>query len=150
MRQPVEQRKRPGSLRSPGLCEQSVEGARLGASFSRMQRTLGPIKAITHRQGGTHERNQPLRGSVDSNDAARFHDEAFQDRKVARCSRFLNEGRTVKSLYGGVNPCQEHEQVGLSPSEQQFLALALKAWRATNSAGRKALRSHLTALANGA
>lgn len=31
----------------------------------------------------------------------------------------------------------------LSPAEQQFLDLALRAWRATNSAGRKALRAHL-------
>jgi len=44
---------------------------------------------------------------------------------------------------------EEREQAGLSQAEQQFLALALKAWRATNSAGRKALRSHLMAIANG-
>src|SRR5437868_12802169 len=44
---------------------------------------------------------------------------------------------------------EEREQVGLTQAEQQFLALALKAWRATNSAGRKALRSHLMAIANG-
>lgn len=43
---------------------------------------------------------------------------------------------------------EEREPVGLSQAEQQFLALALKAWRATNSAGRKALRSHLTGIAN--
>ena len=30
----------------------------------------------------------------------------------------------------------------VSPAEQQFLTLALKAWRATNSDGRKALRAH--------
>jgi hypothetical protein len=44
---------------------------------------------------------------------------------------------------------EEREQAGLSQAEQQFLALALKAWRATNSARRKALRSHLMAIANG-
>jgi hypothetical protein len=42
---------------------------------------------------------------------------------------------------------EEREQVGLSQAEQQFLALALKAWRATNSAGRKALRSQLSSVA---
>ena len=31
----------------------------------------------------------------------------------------------------------------VAPAEQAFLDLALKAWRATNSAGRKALREHL-------
>jgi hypothetical protein len=45
---------------------------------------------------------------------------------------------------------EEREQQGLSQAEQQFLALALKAWRATNSAGRKALRSHLSTIAGGA
>jgi hypothetical protein len=44
---------------------------------------------------------------------------------------------------------EAREQVGLSHAEQQFLALALKAWRATNSAGRKALRSQLVSIANG-
>jgi len=38
---------------------------------------------------------------------------------------------------------EEREAAGLTPAEQQFLALALKAWRATNSAGRKALREQL-------
>ena len=42
---------------------------------------------------------------------------------------------------------EEREPVGLSPAEQQFLALALKAWRATNSEGRKALKTHLKTLA---
>lgn len=32
---------------------------------------------------------------------------------------------------------------GPSAAEQQFLELALKAWRSTNVAGRKALRDHL-------
>jgi hypothetical protein len=38
---------------------------------------------------------------------------------------------------------EEREAVGLTQAEQQFLGLALKAWRATNSDGRKALRAHL-------
>jgi len=38
---------------------------------------------------------------------------------------------------------EERESVGLTPAEQQFLALALQAWRSTNTAGRKALREHL-------
>lgn len=35
---------------------------------------------------------------------------------------------------------EEREATGLSPGEQQFLALALKTYRATNSDGRKRLR----------
>jgi hypothetical protein len=35
----------------------------------------------------------------------------------------------------------------VSAAEQQFLALALRAWRATNSAGPKALRSQLRQIA---
>jgi hypothetical protein len=35
----------------------------------------------------------------------------------------------------------------VAPAEQAFLDLALKAWRATNSAGRKALREHLKLVA---
>jgi hypothetical protein len=42
---------------------------------------------------------------------------------------------------------EERPSEGVSPAEQQFLALALRAWRATNSEGRKALRTHLTELA---
>ena len=42
---------------------------------------------------------------------------------------------------------EEREAAGLTPAEQQFLALALKAWRATNSEGRKALRAQLKQLA---
>ena len=42
---------------------------------------------------------------------------------------------------------QERAAAGTSPGEQQFLALALKAWRATNSDGRKALRAHLRGVA---
>ena len=33
-----------------------------------------------------------------------------------------------------------HEAQGLTPAEQQFLALALKAWRAANAEGRKRLK----------
>ena len=74
-------RKRPGTFRIPGLCEQSLEGARLGAPFSRIQWALAPIKAIARRNSPVHrhrceqrdERNQPLQGSVGSNDVVRFH-----------------------------------------------------------------------------
>ena len=44
---------------------------------------------------------------------------------------------------------EEREPEGLSPAEQQFLALALKAWRATNADGRKALRAQLKTIAQG-
>lgn len=36
---------------------------------------------------------------------------------------------------------EEREPQGLSPAEQQFLDVALKAWRATNAEGRKRLRT---------
>ena len=42
---------------------------------------------------------------------------------------------------------EAREATGLTPVEQQFLGLALKAWRATNSNGRKALRSQLKQIA---
>ena len=42
---------------------------------------------------------------------------------------------------------QERAAEVVSQGEQQFLALALKAWRATNSDGRKALRAHLREIA---
>jgi hypothetical protein len=35
---------------------------------------------------------------------------------------------------------EERESAGLTPAEQQFLALSLQAWRSTNSAGRKTPR----------
>jgi hypothetical protein len=35
---------------------------------------------------------------------------------------------------------EEHEPQGMSASEQQFLALALNAWRNTNAEGRKRLK----------
>ncbi|QAZ39580.1 hypothetical protein C1M51_09100 [Methylibium sp. Pch-M] len=38
---------------------------------------------------------------------------------------------------------EERVVEGPSVAEQQFLELALKAWRATNAAGRKALREHV-------
>jgi hypothetical protein len=38
---------------------------------------------------------------------------------------------------------EEREPAGLTPAEQQFLALALKTYRATNSDGRKRLRQLL-------
>ena len=44
---------------------------------------------------------------------------------------------------------EEREPAGLSQAEQQFLGLALKAWRSSNSEGRKKLRSSLKAIAEG-
>ena len=41
---------------------------------------------------------------------------------------------------------EEREAAGPSPGEQQFLALALQAWRATNGAGRKALKAQMKQL----
>jgi hypothetical protein len=38
---------------------------------------------------------------------------------------------------------EDHPPQSLSPVEQQFLALALKAWRATNAEGRKRLKLSL-------
>jgi len=43
---------------------------------------------------------------------------------------------------------EERQAEGLSSAEQQFLALALKAWRATNSEGRKALKSQMKEFAS--
>lgn len=45
---------------------------------------------------------------------------------------------------------EEHEPQGLSPAEQQFLALALKAWRSTNAEGRKRLKLMMKELGGGA
>ncbi len=42
---------------------------------------------------------------------------------------------------------EEREPAGLTPAEQQFIALALSAWRATNSDGRKKLRAYVKELA---
>ena len=44
---------------------------------------------------------------------------------------------------------QEREAAGLTPGEQQFLALALQAWRATNVDGRKALKAQMKQVAQG-
>lgn len=107
MRRPIEVRKekRPGSFRNPGLCVQSLEGARLRAAHSRMHSVLVPIKlpatngwleSAAHRidlmQGDVacaqrphrrrhwqtrHERDQTLDGSVGSGDVPGFHDEAL-------------------------------------------------------------------------
>jgi hypothetical protein len=44
---------------------------------------------------------------------------------------------------------EEREAAGLSQAEQQFLALALKAWRSSNSEGRKKLRSSLRVITDG-
>jgi hypothetical protein len=38
--------KRPGSFRNPSLCVQSVEGARLSESLSRIKQTLIPIAPL--------------------------------------------------------------------------------------------------------
>jgi hypothetical protein len=42
---------------------------------------------------------------------------------------------------------EERETDALTPAERQFLELALRAWRATNSAGRKSLRSQFLEIA---
>ena len=42
---------------------------------------------------------------------------------------------------------EERAAESVSQGEQQFLALALRAWRATNGAGRKALRARLREIA---
>jgi hypothetical protein len=38
---------------------------------------------------------------------------------------------------------EARENASVTPAEEAFLALALKAWRATNSTGRKALRERM-------
>ena len=53
------QQKRPGSCRMPGLCEQSVEGARSGASLSRGRAILLTAAAAVR---ATHERKRTLGG----------------------------------------------------------------------------------------
>lgn len=45
---------------------------------------------------------------------------------------------------------EQHEPHGLSAAEQQFLALALKAWRATNADGRRRLKATVKELAEAA
>jgi hypothetical protein len=44
---------------------------------------------------------------------------------------------------------EAHEPAAVSAAEKAFMDLALAAWRATNSAGRKALREQLKAVASG-
>ena len=44
---------------------------------------------------------------------------------------------------------EEREPTGLTPAEQQFLALALKTYRGTNSDGRKKLRQWLKEFGSG-
>jgi hypothetical protein len=44
---------------------------------------------------------------------------------------------------------ESREPAVLTAGEKAFLDLSLRAWRATNSAGRKNLRSLMTAVANG-
>ena len=43
---------------------------------------------------------------------------------------------------------EERASQGLSPSEQQFISLALKAFRATNAEGRKKLKSIVKAMSD--
>jgi len=45
---------------------------------------------------------------------------------------------------------EDHPPQGVSPAEQQFLVLALKAWRASNAEGRKRLKSSLREVADAA
>jgi len=44
---------------------------------------------------------------------------------------------------------EAREAAGLTPGEQQFLALALQAWRSTNADGRKALKAQMKLAAQG-
>jgi hypothetical protein len=44
---------------------------------------------------------------------------------------------------------EEREAAGMTPGEQQFLAIALLAWRNVDSDGRKALKSRMKQLAQG-
>lgn len=45
---------------------------------------------------------------------------------------------------------ESHEPEQLSPNEKTFLDLSLRAWRATNSQGRRSLRAYLARVAEGA
>jgi hypothetical protein len=45
---------------------------------------------------------------------------------------------------------ESHEPVMLTATEKTFLDLSLRAWRATNSAGRRSLRAYLAKIAEGA
>jgi len=57
--------------------------------------------------------------------------------------------RQIEQHHGKPTGWLDHarENDSVTPAERVFLELALKAWRATNSAGRKALRAHLKGLA---
>ncbi|MBX3607673.1 MAG: hypothetical protein KF788_20535 [Piscinibacter sp.] len=56
--------------------------------------------------------------------------------------------RQIEALSGRPAGWLDVERANASPSpaESAFLELALAAWRATNSAGRRALRGHLKAI----
>ena len=85
--------KRPGSLRNPGLCEQSVEGAYLYACLARMHLAMVPLKPLLTRRKhrikgaaagagrlhrpGTHGRRQTRYGSVACGGVPGSHDETF-------------------------------------------------------------------------
>jgi hypothetical protein len=45
---------------------------------------------------------------------------------------------------------QSHEPAQPAPAEKAFLDLSLRAWRATNSQGRRSLRAYLARIAQGA
>ncbi|HEY4040025.1 MAG TPA: hypothetical protein VGM15_14480 [Burkholderiaceae bacterium] len=45
---------------------------------------------------------------------------------------------------------ESHEPAQLSPAEKAFLDLSLRAWRATNTQGRRSLRAYLARVADGA
>lgn len=60
--------------------------------------------------------------------------------------------RQIEQLQGKPAGWLDEERVDAAPTdaEKAVMALALAAWRATNSAGRRALRSQLLAIAHGA
>ena len=90
--------KRPGTFRIPGLCEQSLKGARLGAPFSRIQRS---------------ERDQPGRG--------RWVRMTLRDFTVMSCGSGCGScepvsrwERTVKTLYpNSSTPCENGAELSL-------------------------------------
>jgi hypothetical protein len=59
--------------------------------------------------------------------------------------------RQIETLVGQPPGWLDEERDAAPPTaaERALMALALAAWRATNSAGRKALRAHLEATAKG-
>ena len=56
--------------------------------------------------------------------------------------------RQIEQLCGKATGWLDAERASsvLTPAEQQFLELALQAWRGTNGTGRKALRAQLQAM----